>query len=165
MKKDILMKEDGQILIVALVLLVLLTFMGISATTITDIELQIAGNELTSRANFYRAESAAMENVQVLTNFSGTSIIEPTNFPKWLHLESNLLVPNNITDPSNWTPLNLQVSVTNDHDENYMTIFEGVVPGDSLDTTRSRVYSYRVVGRGSKNNGFAFVEMGFRRPF
>ncbi len=46
-----LINEEGSILIVALVLLVLLTLMGISATTLTDIELQIAGNEMTSRAN------------------------------------------------------------------------------------------------------------------
>jgi hypothetical protein len=159
-----LINEEGSILIVALVLLVLLTLMGISATTLTNIELQIAGNEMTSRANFYRAEAASMENIQVLVN-SGEAIKDPALFP-WLNLPEDLHNPNDVTDPDNWTPANSQAAVNaEDDDQRYLTVFEGIIAGDSLDMTRSRVYTYSVVGKGERNNGSAFVEMGFRAPF
>jgi hypothetical protein len=49
--------EDGSVLIVALLILVLLTIIGISATTTTNIELQIAGNEKFHKIAFYHADS------------------------------------------------------------------------------------------------------------
>jgi type IV pilus assembly protein PilX len=168
MKKTMLAKEDGSILIVALILLVLLTLMGISATTLTDIELQIAGNELVSRANFYNAEAAAMENIQLLAN-TGEAIKDPTNpSMPWLNLPSELPADNDITDQRNWTDANSRVSNNaNNGDQRFLTVFEGVIAGDSLDMTRSRIYTYRVVGKGEINpgQGMDIVEMGFRMPF
>ncbi len=164
MKQSILIKENGSVLIVALVLLVLLTLMGISATMNTDIELRIAGNELTSRMNFYRAEAAAMENIQRLDN-EGDQIIELGNYD-WLHLEGDLPNPDDIIDPANWTGDYSQPSATADsaNDQRYLTVFEGVIAGDSLDMTRSRIYTYRIVG-SNRNNGISVVEMGFKKPF
>jgi Tfp pilus assembly protein PilX len=168
MKKTIFAKEDGSILIVALILLVLLTLMGISATTLTDIELQIAGNEMVSRANFYNAEAAAMENIQLLAN-TGEAIKDPTNpSMPWLNLPLELPADNDITDQRNWTDLNSRVSNNaNNGDQRFLTVFEGVIAGDSLDMTRSRIYTYRVVGKGEINpgQGMDVVEMGFRMPF
>ena len=50
-------KEDGSVLVVALLILVVLTLIGISATTTSEIELQIAGNEKASKVAFYNADS------------------------------------------------------------------------------------------------------------
>jgi hypothetical protein len=164
MKQSMLVKENGSVLIVALILLVLLTLMGISATMNTDIELQIAGNELISRTNFYRAEAAAMENMQVLDN-EGDQIIEVGNY-NWLNLPGDLPNPDDITNPANWTEDYSDVSATADsaNDQRYLTVFEGVIAGDSLDMTRSRIYTYRIVG-SNRNNGLSIVEMGFKKPF
>jgi hypothetical protein len=49
--------EKGTALIVALLILVLLTLMGISATTTSTIEVQMAGNEKFYEMAFYSAES------------------------------------------------------------------------------------------------------------
>ncbi len=46
-------------LVLALLILVFLTIIGISATTTTEIELQIAGNEKASKMAFYNADSGA----------------------------------------------------------------------------------------------------------
>jgi Tfp pilus assembly protein PilX len=164
MKQSIPIKENGSVLIVALVLLVLLTLMGISATMNTDIELQIAGNELIARANFYRAEAAAMENIQVLDN-EGEQIIEVGEYD-WLHLEGDLPNTDDITDAANWTNVYSEISATADskNDQRYLTVFEGVIAGDSLDMTRSRIYTYRIVG-SNRNNGLSIIEMGFKKPF
>ena len=49
--------EDGSVLVVALLIMILLTLIGISATNTTNIELQISGNEKTHKIAFYRADS------------------------------------------------------------------------------------------------------------
>lgn len=49
--------EEGSVLIVALLILVLLTLIGISATTTTNIEMQVAGNEKFHKIAFYHADS------------------------------------------------------------------------------------------------------------
>ena len=49
--------EKGSALVVALLVLVLLTLMGISATTTSTIEVQMAGNEKFHNMAFYAAES------------------------------------------------------------------------------------------------------------
>ena len=50
--------EQGSVLVGALVMLVFLTIIGISATTTTEIELQIAGNDKAYKIAFYAAEAA-----------------------------------------------------------------------------------------------------------
>jgi len=49
--------DRGSALVVALLVLVLLTLMGISATTTSTIEVQMAGNEKFHDMTFYAAES------------------------------------------------------------------------------------------------------------
>lgn len=50
-------KEKGSVLVVALLILVFLTLIGISATTTSEIEIQIAGNEKFHKIAFYHADS------------------------------------------------------------------------------------------------------------
>ena len=54
---NLLNNERGSVLIIAVLMLVLLTIIGISATNTTTTDLQIAGNEKTHRIAFYAAES------------------------------------------------------------------------------------------------------------
>ena len=53
--------DRGSVLVVALLILVLLTLMGISATTTSTIEVQMAGNEKFHEMAFYAAESGWQE--------------------------------------------------------------------------------------------------------
>ncbi|MGD8433707.1 MAG: PilX N-terminal domain-containing pilus assembly protein, partial [Syntrophobacterales bacterium] len=59
MKKivDNIANDRGSALVIALLVLVLLTLMGISATTTSTIEVQMAGNEKFLDMAFYAAES------------------------------------------------------------------------------------------------------------
>ena len=50
--------ERGSTLVVGLLVLVLLSFMGIAATSTSSLELQIAGNEKAFQIAFYSAEAA-----------------------------------------------------------------------------------------------------------
>lgn len=55
--------EEGSVLIIALVMLVMLTLMGVSATTTSTIEMQIADNERNYQRAFYVAD-AGIEHVR-----------------------------------------------------------------------------------------------------
>lgn len=54
---DTIANDRGSALVIALLVLVLLTLMGISATTTSTIEVQMAGNEKFHDLAFYAAES------------------------------------------------------------------------------------------------------------
>jgi hypothetical protein len=49
--------DKGSVLVMALLILVILTILGISASTTTEIEIQIAGNEKFHKIAFYNADS------------------------------------------------------------------------------------------------------------
>ena len=57
-EKCLLKNEDGSVLVIALIILSVLTLLGISATTTTEIEIRIAGNERSHKTAFYAAEAA-----------------------------------------------------------------------------------------------------------
>ena len=52
------MNEEGSVLVVALLILVIVTLMGVFASQNAQVELQIAGNEETGTLAFYSAEAA-----------------------------------------------------------------------------------------------------------
>lgn len=88
----ILNNEEGFVLVTGLLMLVVLTMLGISATTNTTIELQISANDRQRKETFYDAESVANIGTEVLeqnfncaTGFgidgksSATASYEPAN--------------------------------------------------------------------------------------
>jgi Tfp pilus assembly protein PilX len=64
--KNISRNEKGSVLVIALVILVLITLMGISVTRTSDIDIQIAKNEQEYVQEFYVADSAWREAIQWL---------------------------------------------------------------------------------------------------
>jgi len=62
--------EQGSVLIIALIILVLLTLIGISATTTSDIDIQIAKNEQEYVKEFYVADSAWRQGIQWLDSLA-----------------------------------------------------------------------------------------------
>jgi Tfp pilus assembly protein PilX len=56
-EKSLLKNEDGSIIVLAMIMLVLLTLLGISAITTSIIEVQIAANGRQAVQNLYQAES------------------------------------------------------------------------------------------------------------
>ncbi len=65
--------ENGFVLVLALVMLLVLTLLGTFATRNATFELQIAGNERVSRDVFYAAESGWMRAFQWLENWGSSS--------------------------------------------------------------------------------------------
>lgn len=62
-----MMNEEGSVLFVALLILVILTLLGISATTTTEIEIQIAGNEKFHKIAFFHADSGVFSTPKLIS--------------------------------------------------------------------------------------------------
>lgn len=82
-------RESGFVLVVTMFVLIVLTIIGLSATSTTQIELQIAGNDRIHKETFYQADGGAEagvqlaeENVSCPTGFSapGLSNTNPATF-------------------------------------------------------------------------------------
>jgi Tfp pilus assembly protein PilX len=91
--------EQGSALVIALIFLVLLTLIGISATTTTQIETQIAGNERTYAREFYVADSAWKEGVSWVNQIAGA--------PSPINLSNAAVVVSGTTDLDTVTDDNL----------------------------------------------------------
>ena len=134
-----LKNEDGSILIVALVLLVLLTLIGISVSTTSEIETRIAGNEMRYKRNLYSAEAVAMECAQTMED---NGILDGT--VAWLKGLGSVS-RDDVLDDTYWAA-NSQVSAM-DANARYMGVVEGIAEGTSLDMTKSTVHTYTIYGR------------------
>ncbi len=155
-----LRNQNGSVLIVALIMLVVLTLLGISITKTSELETQIAGNERIYRQDLYAAEAAALIGAQTLAN---TSNLED-NPPSWVFPFPSGVTDSNITNDTDpiWT--NAQ-SVTGVPNSSFLVVGEGVANFASLDMTRSTVYQYTIYGRYLDSRGRSIVKVGYRMAY
>jgi hypothetical protein len=152
--------EDGTVLVVALLILVFLTLIGITISATTEVEIQIAGNERLYKDNLYTAEAATMECAQMMEEFVS---LDPTAHSFIKPLGSVTL--NNIRDDTYW-PGNAQTS-TIDANTSFIALEEGVAGGTTLDMTKTTLRSYSIYGRrydaAQPNKGRGIVRVGYRK--
>ncbi len=80
----VLHNEEGFVLVTGLMILVVLTLLGIAATTNTSIELQIAGNDRLHKETFYNAEAGAILGTEIMElNFNCIAGFPPTGGNPW----------------------------------------------------------------------------------
>lgn len=160
-------REEGTIMPIALVLLLLLTMIGIAATMTSEVETRIAGNEVTYKENLYYAEGSAMAGVQMLDNLDNeedATQLKDLSFA-WLH--SSLPDPN-ISNDTNWDPdraftdLGVGGGYTG-----YLAVYQGIDPGGSLDIggITTNLHQYTIYGRSARKNGEAIIEVGYKKRF
>jgi len=154
MKEEWLLKnDDGSVLVLALIMLLLLTLLGIAASRTASIDIQISGNDIIYKQNLYRAEAAAMEAAQFLQDTDLN-----TSPPGWL--------PAGVVDPSfapddDFLIANSQPSSLQDTD--FLVLYEGLV--GSLAMSKSKVNSYAIYGRCKQNRGLVVINVGYRKAF
>jgi hypothetical protein len=155
-----LKNEEGSILIVALIVLVLLTLLGIFATRTTEVEIQIARNDMRYKRNVYSAEAVAMEAAQ---NIKDTDDLD-TAILAWLHGMGGV-VRANVLDDAYWDANSQQSTV--DANTRYMAVVEGIAEQTSLDMTKSRIHMYAIYGRrlntANTNEGRSIVNVGVKK--
>jgi type IV pilus assembly protein PilX len=161
--RDPVKYEEGSIMPIALVLLLLLTMIGIAATMTSEVEIKIAGNEIAYKENLYFAEGSAMTGVQTLQN-ADTGVLKDLSLPG-LH---GSLPDANITSATNWDPDNAEKALADEGGyTGYLAVYQGIAPDGSLDIggTTSSLHNYTIYGRSARHNGEAIIEVGYKRRF
>lgn len=155
--------EDGVVVVIALMMLVFLTLLGISATSTTQTEMRIAQNENLFRQNLYSAECAAMAGAQALENETDVSVLEDLSLD-WLH---SSLPDSDIRSDTNWDPSNGHSNQVLDETTRYLAVYQGVAEGASLDIgdQSTSLRDFLIYGCSTKNHGEALVEVGYRKRF
>ena len=160
MKKNQLLKnEEGSAILLALVILMLLTVLGISATTTSTVEVQIAGNESMYKRNFYLAEAAAMEAAQRIDDADDDDLVPLTTSFGWLEDDTV-----DMTDPD-IMEANSTTSSLNPNTR-YGVVAHGVAPGSSLDmATQTQLFEFAVYGLYTSDIGQSHIGIGYRKRF
>jgi hypothetical protein len=156
-----LKNEQGYFLIIStLMLLALLTIISIAATNTAKTEVQIAGNDTVYQRNFYLAEVAAMEAVDLLQN-------DPN--PRGLgFVVPGLKAIDDSTYLDHWDkePGGIKGIATQDPagDTRYVAGYQGTPSGYSLGMGKPRVHEFVVYGRTEKQ-GVTTIKVGYRKAF
>jgi type IV pilus assembly protein PilX len=157
--------QEGSVMVVALILLVVLTLLGITISTISEVEIQIAGNERLYKENVYRAEAAVMECAQRMQEAASLDAGALT----WMNTKGSVTSAN-VRSDTWWNDTNSAVvnaAVDPDGDTRYLAVEEGVAEGTSLDMTKTPLRSYSIYGRrydsANASRGRSVVRIGFRK--
>jgi hypothetical protein len=180
-------KEEGNVLIVGLIMLVLLTLIGIAASQLAQIEIEVAHNDQIYQENIYLAECAALQGAQALHN---ADLTVTANSPDWVENTKGRLHEAYVTDEGLWK--------TGQYKENGAVIYaitvgssiactgggggggggggsnsqmmcgsEGVSSGDSIGIGKGipTVHSYSLYGKSNQDNGESIIKIGYRKPY
>jgi type IV pilus assembly protein PilX len=173
---EMLKREDGSVMVVGLLVLVMASLIGIAASTTSTIEVEVAGNDKTYKQNFYRAEGAAVLAAQLLENERDATELndlpygqpDPDNptepVDQWFRYEmEDLPYPDNIGNHYNWdSGMNYSGEALCDTNR-YLAFLAGV--DGSLDLGGSRLHSITIYGRSEMDNGSVIVEVGYKKRY
>ena len=164
---SILKDEKGVVLIAAMMILVLLTIIGIASTTVSNTETKIATNEAVYQRNFYRAEGATMEAVEVMEGLPNPK----TAAPGWLWASLNTFTEDNLNEITFWEGTMTGADAVPEPsitlvDTTYVVVSGGIVEGESLDMGSTKIHRYAVYGHcAPPNRGATTVEIGYLKAF
>jgi len=162
--------EEGSILLITLVMLILLTIAGLGILSTTDTDLQITRNDRCFKQNLTRAESAVMEAAQTMAYFESKDeeiqLKPDTSTLAWINAD-----PVNPDDfhpfTDNWTSGNsIESPFFADSLSGYTTLYEGIAPGASLDlSSTTTMRQYEIIGRAGQCDGQLDIIAGYRIRF
>jgi type IV pilus assembly protein PilX len=163
--------EDGSILVVALIILVLLTILGVTISSTSEVELQIAGNEEQYKMNLYQAAAGAMECARFMgeedeldPDDDANDYLHPKKDPDLTYDPPHIIDTIRTDDP--WGDTTKSAAATVDPANTwYLAVYAGVPPGTQLDDDGNpRVHEYTIFARSTGVRGSkSIVKMGYRR--
>ncbi|MCU0558842.1 MAG: hypothetical protein MUD16_01430 [Desulfobacterales bacterium] len=157
-------------ILAALVILVLITIIGISASQVANTEAAMSRNAILYHRNFYLAEGAAIEAIDELENIANLK----SGMPVWVDTLTGELTVENVReyfkDPSVRNTL-LTSSTTPFHNSHidpvraqYVAGVEGIAPGESLDPDKPKIHNLSIYGR-CEWDGVSIVRVGYRAAY
>ena len=170
---SVLGSEDGSVIILALVILMLLTMIGTSATNTSTLEIQVAGNERKYKQNFFQAEAAALQGAQRIENatvhteapIKDENDADVTNIFNWTHEASAALRATRFDAIAQWEDLEAEFDATykNTH---YLILYRGIAPWSSevmTSPTQSRIWSIYGQRLNTATNERMIIATGYAR--
>ena len=158
-----LKNEEGSVIIMALIVLVALTMIGIVASDNTVVELQVVRNESIYRQNLYKAESAVTEAAVFMDNNDLTASYS------WIIPTKGGTNPYEVAD--NWTSSNSALSNNmdtpgNQNDTRYAAKLIGIAGSEDM-TNPSSLYSYSVYGHhnSTTGQGRSLIRRGYNKRY
>ena len=157
--------EEGSAIVVAVMILMVVTIIGVSSTNTTTVELQIVRNDGIYKQNLYLAEAAAQEGIQRIWNLSRTDpFLLERKAPVWLNNDD-------MSNSDDWDADDdgvLDTAEVSSSDPNAILAVtdEGIAEGGSLDiSSETNAHDFAVFGLGNRNNGRVFIQIGYRERF
>ncbi|BCS95262.1 hypothetical protein DSLASN_08940 [Desulfoluna limicola] len=155
--------QQGSVLLIALIILLLVSLLGLRTLSMTSTELKISGNDRNYTQNFYRAEAAAKEAAYFLETSDDPSPSN-TDLP-WLSDGSDSgssFDPETDSWVTSGTDANARTSkFYGDGQSRISAVRLGVAPGSSLDMSRERKWEYIVYGRSELSSGQVDIAAGY----
>ena len=146
--------EDGYFLILAtLMILVLLTILGVAASRTANTEITVAANEMVYQRNFYMAEGALMEAIDILANTSDLI----NNPPPWFESALGSLTEGNVAEY--WDTIAEESIVDDTGDTRFVAGVDGLGDG-SLDVEKMTIVDIGVYGR-CQRQGVTTIKVGY----
>ncbi len=164
-----LSNEEGSVLVITLLMLAFMSILGVSSTTTSTIEVQIAGNDRNFKQNFYKAEAGAMEAALTLENETDTALTNRT--PIYLTLFDSTV---DMTQSSTWdyddvggddTADAADANIDPDGTTYFAVVDVGIAEGSSLSLGSTNLHEYAVYGLYKSTDGESLVELGYRKRF
>jgi hypothetical protein len=166
--------EEGFVLVLSLMILVVLTLLGISANRTSQIEVQIAGNENIMKMDFYKAEAAAHEMAQRLENEHDANKLKAARTP-FVWLSASDVDPKTekerlLEGGDEWKAKSAasKLSVDPQATVEMAALDYGVVKGGeaaSLKLSETRVYFFKLIGRTTRDKREKMIEIGYKKRY
>ena len=113
--------EQGSILVIAIIVLMMLTLIGIAITTTASLELQIAGNDRLNKIAFYKADGGTEVGYELLEQNLGcaggftsatignnaTQLVQVNTSNFWSNLTAQIPSPSAVPNPDLYYPSTL----------------------------------------------------------
>ncbi|MCP3953418.1 MAG: hypothetical protein GY697_14545 [Desulfobacterales bacterium] len=155
----LLANEDGSVIVLALIMLMLLTMVGTSATNTATLENQVAGNERRYKQNFARTENAAAQGAQNIQE-------APSSAEAWMRNStfSHTNSPRtNFDNMANWVDLSGFGSEYSN--TSYLVVYTGPTHWSTQDDNGTQIHGFSVYGqrRDPATNETMIIQTGFAR--
>ena len=158
--------EDGSAIVIALMVLMVVTIIGISSSNKTTVELQIVRNEGIYKENLYLAEGGAQEAIQRIWNISREDpFLLEKRAPVWLNDDSIDMENINNWDNDGADDDDTSFISSLDADARFTAVDVGISRPGSLEMTGTNVHDFAIYGLSEHNDGRVFIQIGYRERF
>ncbi|MBI9076911.1 MAG: hypothetical protein JEZ02_16000 [Desulfatibacillum sp.] len=169
--KKIIGNEQGSTLVLALLVMVILSLLGITAMTTTNSDMRISRSQRIYNTNFALAEAAvrigtlAVRQAEYIPvqdlDKADQSYFEDAECPFWLH--AKLPNPFNIKDSQNWNTLKANTIIVSGEQVQFIVRYDG--PDGNFDASgkeKTSSFRYTIFGRSASSGGEVIVQMGYK---